>query len=176
MLTITRSDGYEISTDPDRLDLDRVHRWLSTESYWALGRPYEVTARAVAGSMVFGVYRPGDGVQVAFGRMITDGATFAWLADVFVDPEQRGRGLGGWLAETARDEATKLDVHRIMLVTVDAHDVYARIGFTPPATPHMLMELIRPRPVDGLPGSTADRVTPVTDKERTAGSPLTVRE
>ncbi|MEV4626619.1 GNAT family N-acetyltransferase [Micromonospora sp. NPDC049523] len=176
MLTITRTDGYEISSDPDRLDLDRVHHWLSTESYWALGRPYEVTVRAVAGSMPFGVYRPGDGAQVAFGRIVTDGATFAWLCDVFVDSAHRGRGLGGWLAETARDAVFELGVHRIMLVTVDAHDVYARIGFTPPATPHMLMELIRPRLTDGSPGSTADLVTPVTDKEELAGSPLTVRE
>jgi GNAT superfamily N-acetyltransferase len=169
VLTITRSDGYELSTDPDRLDLHRVHRWLSTESYWAKGRSYEVTVRAVAGSMPFGVYRPGDGVQVAFGRMVTDRATFAWLSDVFVDAAHRGRGLGGWLAETARDAVTELGVYRILLATNDAHGVYARLGFTPPATPETMMELIRPQHLDGADSIDFDRVTPVTDKERARG-------
>ncbi|WP_329106524.1 GNAT family N-acetyltransferase [Micromonospora sp. NBC_01699] len=170
MLTITRTDGYEISSDPDRLDLHRVHHWLSIESYWAKGRAYEVTVRAVAGSMPFGVYRPGDGVQVAFGRIVTDGATFAWLGDVFVDSAHRGLGLGGWLAQTARDAVFELGVSRILLATNDAHGVYARLGFTPPAKPDTMMELVRPRHAD------ADRVTPVTDKERLTGSPLTVTE
>ncbi|RKR89756.1 acetyltransferase (GNAT) family protein [Micromonospora pisi] len=162
MLTLTRTDGYELCTDPDRIDVDRVHRWLSTEAYWARDRPYEVTARAIANSMVFGVYRPGDGIQVAFARVVTDRATVAWLSDVFVDPAERGRGLGGWLAATARDAVTELGVYRMLLATDDAHGVYAQVGFTSLAKPQNLMELMRPQPW----------VTPVTDKEPNRLRPL----
>jgi GNAT superfamily N-acetyltransferase len=141
VLAIRRDDGYELSTDPERLDLDRVHRWLSTDAYWALGRPRETTVRAIARSMVFGVYRPTDQAQVAFGRAVTDESTIGWLCDVYVDPTERGRGLGSWLAATARDELTARGVRRIMLATVDAHEVYARLGFTTPARPDQLLEL-----------------------------------
>lgn len=94
MMAIRRDDGYELSTDPERLDIDRVHTWLSTDAYWALGRTRETTVRAIARSVVFGVYRPTDQAQVAFGRAVTDETTIAWLCDVYVDPAQRGRGLG----------------------------------------------------------------------------------
>ena len=141
VLTLVRDDGYELSTDPARVDVDRVHRWLSTDAYWALGRPRETTVRAIAGSLTFGVYRPGDLVQVAFCRMVTDGATFAWLGDVYVDPAERGRGLGSWLVASARDEVAARGVRRILLVTADAHEVYARLGFTAPARPDQMMEL-----------------------------------
>ncbi|MFI6763528.1 GNAT family N-acetyltransferase [Micromonospora sp. NPDC050417] len=166
MITFTRADGYELCTDPDRIDVERVHRWLSTDSYWARDRPYAVTARAIASSMVFGVYRPGDGIQVAFARVVTDRATFAWLSDVFVDPAERGRGLGGWLAATARDAVTELGVYRMLLATDDAHGVYAKVGFSSPSKPQNLMELMRPQPW----------VTPVTDKEHFPDPPLTVAE
>ncbi|MGW0432412.1 GNAT family N-acetyltransferase [Micromonospora sp. NPDC003197] len=141
MVTITRNDGYELSTDPKRLDVERVHHWLSTDAYWALGRSRESTLRAITSSMVFGVYRPTDQAQVAFGRAVTDETTIAWLCDVYVDLTERGRGLGSWLAATARDELTARGVRRIMLATVDAHEVYARLGFTPLARPDQLMEL-----------------------------------
>ncbi|MFC0097512.1 GNAT family N-acetyltransferase [Micromonospora marina] len=161
MFTVTRADGYEISTDPDRIDLDRVHVWLATDAYWALGRDRETVVRAFAGSTGFGVYRPGDGRQVAVARVVTDGATFAWLCDVYVDPAERGRGLGTWLAGAVRDHLGELGVRRILLATLDAHEVYAKIGFRPVAA-DLWMELDQ-------------RVTPVTDKDQENGSPLTVK-
>ncbi|AXH90232.1 GNAT family N-acetyltransferase [Micromonospora aurantiaca] len=160
MFTLTRADGYEISTDPDRIDLDRVHVWLSTDAYWALGRERETVARAFTGSIGFGVYRPGDGRQVAVARVVTDGATFAWLCDVYVDPAERGSGLGTWLAGAVRDHLNELGVRRILLATLDAHGVYAKIGFKPVAADRW-MELDQ-------------RVTPVTDKDQDMDPPLTV--
>lgn len=164
MFTLTRDDGYLLSTDPQRIDLDRVHHWLSTDAYWALGRDRETVARAFAGSVPFGVYRPGDGRQVAVARAVTDGATFAWLCDVYVDRTERGRGLGSWLAEAVRDHLDTLGVRRILLATVDAHGVYAKVGFTPMPDPQRWMQLDRRE----LP------VSRVTGKEQSGGSPLTV--
>lgn len=147
MVTIRRDDGYEICTGRERVDVDRVHRWLSTDTYWARGRPREVTERAIADSMVAGVYRPADAAQVAFARVVTDYATFAWLCDVYVDRAERGRGLGSWLVATIRDELSRHGVCRIPLATNDAHNVYARLGFTPLAEPHRWMEYDRRPPV-----------------------------
>ncbi|HEX7743722.1 MAG TPA: GNAT family N-acetyltransferase [Micromonosporaceae bacterium] len=163
MPTLSRDDGYVLSTDPDRIDIDRVYRWLSTDAYWAIGRSRETVARAFEGSMPFGVYRPGDGVQVAVGRVVTDGATFAWLCDVYVEPSERGKGLGRWLATAVRDQLADLGVRRILLATADAHAVYAGAGFTPLAKPGQWMELDR-RPV-----------TIVTSKEHSPEAPLTVQ-
>jgi GNAT superfamily N-acetyltransferase len=164
VLTINREDGYQLSTDPDRIDVDLVHRWLSTDAYWATGRPRETVVRAVQGSIPFGIYRPGDGVQVAFARAVTDRATFAWLSDVYVDPAERGRGLGTWLAGTVRDELAAHGVRRILLATADAHGVYAKLGWDQLADPSHWMQLDqRDQPV-----------TTITGKERSGGSPLTV--
>ncbi len=160
VFTLTRADGYQLSTDPDRLDLDRVHRWLSTDAYWALGRDRETVVRAFAGSIGFGIYRPGDGRQVAVARVVTDRATFAWLCDVYVDPAARGRGLGTWLAGAVRDHLAELGVRRIVLATADAHGVYARVGFAP-VDPGRWMQLDQ-------------RVTQVTGKDQQGPSPLTV--
>ena len=84
-----RADGYEISDDNDRIDVDLVHRWLSTDAFWALGRSLETVRRSIAGSVNFGVYDE-SGKQVAFARVVTDLATFAWLCDVYVDRVHRG--------------------------------------------------------------------------------------
>ncbi|MEH1123738.1 GNAT family N-acetyltransferase [Micromonospora sp. CPCC 206061] len=143
MSIIGRRDGYELSTDPARLDVDRVHRWLSTDAYWALDRPRDVVERAVAGSLVFGVYRAGDGEQVAFARTVTDEATFAWLCDVYVDRSARGNGLGTWLVSCVRDHLAAAGVRRILLATLDAHGVYEKLGFTPIVEPGRWMELDR---------------------------------
>ncbi|GAA4693026.1 GNAT family N-acetyltransferase [Phytohabitans rumicis] len=141
VVTIKREDGYVLSSDPERVDVDLVHRWLSTDAYWAVGRPREVLSRAIAGSLVFGVYRPDGGVQVAFARVVTDRATFAYLCDVYVDRAERGRGLGTWMAGAIRDDLAERGVRRIMLATADAHGVYAKIGFVAIAEPDRLMEL-----------------------------------
>ncbi|MEU7756399.1 GNAT family N-acetyltransferase [Micromonospora sp. NPDC049101] len=163
MFSLTRTDGHLLSTDPTRLDLALVHLWLSTDAYWALGRDRETTARAFAGSLPFGVYRPEDDRQVAVARVVTDGATFAWLCDVYVDRAARGRGLGGWLVAAIRDHLDDLGVRRILLATNDAHQVYARVGFTPLDMPERWMQLDRRVPV-----------TPITGKEQSAVTPLTV--
>jgi GNAT superfamily N-acetyltransferase len=141
-------NGFELSTDPARIDVARVHRWLSEDAYWAKGRPYDVVARSIANSLVFGVYRPRpDGEQVAFARVVTDGATFAWLCDVYVDRAVRGAGLGTWLATAARDALAERGVRRIILATLDAHDVYAKVGFEAIPDPRRYMEYDRrPRP------------------------------
>jgi GNAT superfamily N-acetyltransferase len=140
VLTITNPDGYTLSTDPARLDLDRVYTWLSTDAYWAAGRSRERVARGFAGSVTFGVYRP-DGAQVAIARAVTDLATFAWLCDVYVDRAERGRGLGTWLVGAARDELAARGVPRFLLATNDAHGVYAKLGFAPLTHPDRWMEL-----------------------------------
>jgi GNAT superfamily N-acetyltransferase len=118
-----------VSTDPALLDVDAIHRWLSTDAYWALGRPREVVDRAVAHSLNFGAYD--DGTQVGYARVITDRATFAWLCDVYVDPSRRGEGVGTTLIEAVSAELAGLRVRRAVLATADAHAVYARFGFTP---------------------------------------------
>jgi GNAT superfamily N-acetyltransferase len=157
VLTITRPDGYTLSSDANLLDVDLVHHWLSTDAYWALGRPRERLVKAIAGSLVFGVYRrdggtdhDGDGPataspsQVAFARVITDSATFAWLCDVYVDRAERGRGIGTWMVRVVRDELVNLGVRRILLATADAHGVYAKLGFNPLAETDRWMELRPP--------------------------------
>jgi GNAT superfamily N-acetyltransferase len=122
--------GYEISTDPARLDLDLIHRFLSREAYWSPGVPRDVVERALANSLCFGLFAPG-GAQAGFARAVTDRATFAYLADVFVLPEHRGRGLGVWLVETVLAHPDLQGLRRIELATVDAHGLYERFGFEP---------------------------------------------
>ncbi|MBT2413517.1 GNAT family N-acetyltransferase [Streptomyces sp. ISL-12] len=124
-------EGYEISTDPARLDADRVHRWLSTDAYWATGRPRDKHDRAVAGSLNFGVYDAMSGEQVAYARVVTDRATFAYLCDVYVDPSVRGKGIGTAMAAAVREYLRPYGLRRIVLATRDAHGVYARLGFRP---------------------------------------------
>jgi GNAT superfamily N-acetyltransferase len=138
---VGRFGGYELSTAPERLDLDLIHRWLSTDAYWAIGRPRETVVRSLEGSIGYGAFRISDGGQVAFARAVTDRATFAWICDVYVDRPERGRGLGGWLVGAVRDHLHGLGVTRLVLATHDAHDVYRRLGFTPMAHPDYWLEL-----------------------------------
>jgi GNAT superfamily N-acetyltransferase len=132
---------YEISADPARLDVARVHRWLSTDAYWALGRPLAKQEAAIAGSLNFGAYDTATGGQHAYARVVTDLATFAWLCDVYVDPDARGRGLGTALVAAARDHLAPYGLRRILLATNDAHGVYARLGFEPLGEPRKWMAL-----------------------------------
>ncbi|WP_329408077.1 GNAT family N-acetyltransferase [Streptomyces sp. NBC_00704] len=135
-------DGYEMSTDPDRIDVARVHRWLSSDAYWAIGRTLDKQERATAGSLNFGVYDTASGEQVAYARVVTDLATFAWLCDVYVDPAARGKGLGTALTEAVRDHLTPYGLRRILLATHDAHGVYEKAGFRPLAAPDRWMALV----------------------------------
>lgn len=135
-------EGYEISTDPDRLDVDRVHRWLSTDAYWAMNRPREKQEQATAGSLNFGVYDTVSGEQVAYARIITDRATFAWLCDVYVDRSVRGKNIGTAMVGAVRDHLEPYGLRRILLATRDAHGVYAKLGFEPLVQPDIWMALV----------------------------------
>ncbi|MEU0178227.1 GNAT family N-acetyltransferase [Streptomyces massasporeus] len=135
-------EGYEISTDPGRVDRARVHHWLSTDAYWALGRSREKQDRAIEGSLNFGVHETVSGEQVAYARVITDRATFGWLCDVYVDPSVRGKGVGSALVAAVRDEMRQYGVRRVLLATHDAHGVYAKLGFAPLERPEHWMALI----------------------------------
>ena len=131
----------ELSDDKARLDIDRIHFWLAG-SYWSPGIARELVERAIDGSHCLGAYR--DGVQVGYARAISDRATFAWLADVWVDAPVRGQGLGRRLAGWFVDHPDYADIRRFALVTRDAHGVYAALGFAPLARPERYMERMSP--------------------------------
>ncbi len=131
---------YRVSTDPRRVDMDVVHGYL-TRSYWAEGIPRALVERSIHNSLCFGVYD--DGRQVGFARVVTDRATYAYLADVFVLEEHRGRGLSKWLLECVLAHPELQGLRRWQLATRDAHSLYARFGFESPE-PGNLMEIRRP--------------------------------
>jgi GNAT superfamily N-acetyltransferase len=134
-------DGYTLTTDPDRVDVVTVHRWLSEDAYWALGRPREIVEATVRNGQVWSVFAP-DGVQVAFTRAVTDGLTFAWLCDVYVEPGHRGLGIATWMAGEVVADLRARRLERLVLATRDAHHVYQRVGFTLPDRPDKYMELV----------------------------------
>jgi GNAT superfamily N-acetyltransferase len=128
-----RRDGFTISTDPAHLDRDTIWRYLHDESYWANGIPRDVFERSLERSINFGLFE-GDagngGKQIGFSRVVTDGATFAWLCDVFVLSTHRGRGLATWLIDTVVTHP-ELQVQRaFVLATRDAHGLYEKFGWT----------------------------------------------
>jgi GNAT superfamily N-acetyltransferase len=137
---------YLISTNPEWFDLDVIHTFLSEESYWARGVPREVVARSIANSLGFGVYlvEPGGSNavrrQVGYARVITDRATIAYVGDVFILPEHRGRGLSKRLMETMFAHPDLQGLRRWLLVTADAHELYRKYGFGPLAKPDRFME------------------------------------
>ena len=140
-ITEHRRGRFVISTDRDRLDLDVVHGFL-TGSYWAKGIPREIVVRSIENSLCFGVYD--DGKQVGFARVISDYATYAYIADVFVLESHRGHGLGKWLMECVRRHPWLQGLRRWGLATMDAHGLYTKFGFTPLKTPERHMELHDP--------------------------------
>lgn len=133
-----------ISCDPAELDLALIHRFLAQQSKWAMGIPFETMRRALQHSLCFGAYLPsiegGGSAQVGFARVVTDRATFAYLADLFVLEEQRGRGIARALMSAVMVHADLQGLRRFSLVTSNAHGLYARFGFTAPLRPHMQME------------------------------------
>jgi GNAT superfamily N-acetyltransferase len=139
-----RPDGFLITDDVDRIDVALVHRWLSTESYWAAGCTFERVAKSIRDSITLGCLGP-DGTQVGVTRLVTDGATFGLLTDVFVDSRYRGQGLGRFLVESALEHPEATGLGRILLATDDAHGLYRRFGFTAISNPERWMEW-RPTP------------------------------
>ena len=135
------SQALRISTESGELDVDLIHAFLST-TYWARGIPRAVVERAIAGSLCFGGYLGGR--QVAFARVVTDGATFGYLSDVFVLSEHRGRGYARALVAAVLAHPDLQGLRRFMLATRDQHALYAGFGFAAPAKPEMLMEKLDP--------------------------------
>jgi GNAT superfamily N-acetyltransferase len=132
---------YELSDEPARLDVGAIHAFL-TSAYWSPGIPRETVARAIANSLAFALYHRGK--TIGFARFVTDRATFAYLADVFVVPGHRGLGLATWLVGTALTHPDLSGLRRVMLATRDQHELYARFGFAPLARPERFMEIHDP--------------------------------
>lgn len=123
----TRQDAYIISSDPALLQLNVIHRYLSEDSYWAKNIPFDIVRRSVDNSLCFGVYH--EGIQVGFARIITDRATFGYLADVFILPAHRGQGLSKRLMEAILSHPELQDLRRMALLTEDAQGLYKQFGF-----------------------------------------------
>ena len=141
----------ELDDNPQRLDLARVHGWL-TSSYWSPGIDRALVERAISGSHPLGTYR--DGEQVGFARAVTDHATFAWIADVWVAEECRGQGLGQAMVAWFVDHPQFAEIRRFGLVTADAHGVYTKQGFTPLHRPDRYMERLAPDALAQLRAAT----------------------
>ena len=135
------SQEFEISTDPSRLDIEVIHQFLCT-SYWAEGRSRAVVERSIGHSLCFGVYVAGR--QVAFARVVSDRAVFAYLMDVFVIPEFRGRGISKTLMRAVIDHPELQGLRVFLLGTRDAHGLYAQFGFRPLEEPDRWMAIYDP--------------------------------
>jgi GNAT superfamily N-acetyltransferase len=133
-------DDYRLSTDIDEFDFDAVHRYLSEVAYWSPGIAREKVERAARHSLAFGLFLRDE--QIGYARMITDTATFAYLADVFVLPAHQGAGLGKWMMQCVMAHPDLQGLRRMMLVTSDAHGLYARLGFGASRHPERIMEKI----------------------------------
>lgn len=135
-------DSFTISTDSSLLDHDMIHGYLSREAYWSMGIPREVLVRAIAGSLCFGIFEVEK--QIGFARVVTDRATFAYLCDVFILPDYRGRGLSKWLMELVIEHPDLQGLRRFVLVTRDAHALYQQFGFQTPPDPNSYMHIHNP--------------------------------
>ena len=137
-----QKESFQITTDKTRLDIGYIHHYLSNESYWSPGIPREIVQKAIEGSLCFGLF---DGTEpIGFGRVITDSATFAYLADVFVAENYRGRGLGKWLISVILNHPDLQSIRSWMLMTRDAHSLYSGYGFKPLEDPSKLMRRHHP--------------------------------
>lgn len=133
-------DGYSVSTDAARLDLDVIHGYLSEQSYWARKIPRATLQRGLTHSLNFGLYHDVSGAQVGFARLITDYATFAYVSDVFVLDAHRGRGLSKWLMEIVTGHPEVQGLRRWLLATLDAHGLYTQYGFKSLTEPSRFLE------------------------------------
>jgi GNAT superfamily N-acetyltransferase len=140
MSIVTHPAGYTITTDRNRLDLVAIHAFL-TRSYWSPGVSIEIVERSIQNSLPFGLFYGAE--QVGFGRVVTDKATFAYLADVYILEPHRGQGLSKWLMEVIQGHEELQNLRRFLLATRDAHGLYKQFGFQELANPERMME-IRP--------------------------------
>jgi N-acetylglutamate synthase-like GNAT family acetyltransferase len=136
---ISYKDGFCISTDKTKLDVDSIHEFLSTKAYWSLNIPKETVQTAIQNSLCFGVYQ--NEKQVGFARIISDFSTIAYLGDVYILEECRGNGLSKWLMETIMDHPHLQGLRRWILLTGDAHGLYRKFGWTDIADSSKWMEL-----------------------------------
>jgi len=134
--------GYKISSEKKDMDLSVIHTYISS-SYWAKNIPIKTMKKAIDNSLCFGVFTD-SGQQVAFARMVTDTATFAYLSDVFVLSEYRGKGLSKWLMKTILEDPSLQGIRRMALATSDAHGLYEQFGFKSLGSPESFMELHQP--------------------------------
>jgi GNAT superfamily N-acetyltransferase len=137
-----RRGDWEVSDSPARIDVARVHAWLSVESYWSQGIALATFERAIGSSLVFGLYRRGH--QAGFARVVTDRATFAYLCDVWIEATARGEGLGTWLLECVFAHPDLRGLRRFCLITRDAQRLYAKFGFVAMPDPSRYMEINDP--------------------------------
>jgi len=133
------TDGLRFSNRTEDIDRALVHYWISELSYWAQGRSRQAQDTAIDGSRNYSVHDLATGAQLGYARVVTDGATFAWLCDVIVAPHARGRGVGKRLISGIVDDLEPLGLRRILLATADAHGLYAQYGFEPLAQPERWM-------------------------------------
>lgn len=147
MSTLLHRGEYSITTDRLRLDLAAIHAYLS-HSYWSPGVPLAIVERAVVNSLPFGIFYQEQ--QISFARVITDKATFAYLADVYVLEEHRGKGLSKWLLEVIQGHAELQGLRRFLLGTKDAHSLYQQFGFKALANPARMMEITNPNVYQAL--------------------------
>ena len=141
MFETFQREGYLISTDPAQLDLDAIHAYL-VRAYWCEGIPRETMERAIANSLCFALFH--GKAQIGFARVITDSATYAYLCDVYVLENYRGKGLGKWLMECVMGHPALQGLRRFSLATRDAHGLYRQFGFRELSRPESMMEILRP--------------------------------
>ncbi|ASZ11794.1 GNAT family N-acetyltransferase [Chitinophaga pendula] len=139
---LVHQNTFTINTDPQKLDIPLIHKFLSEESYWAKNVPYEIVARAINNSLCFGLYQ--QDTQIGFARVITDRASFAYLADVFIIPRFRGQGLSKWLVQNILAHPELQGLRRWMLATSDAHGLYSQFGFSAIQNPEPFMHIHNP--------------------------------
>jgi len=146
----TSQNEFVISTDKSKLNVDTIHNYLCNESYWAKNIPVEIVKKSIDGSCCFGLYVNENSIskQIGFARVISDCATFGYLADVFILDAYRGKGLSKWLMETIMNCPDLQGLRRWLLATKDAHGLYTKFGFSPLDKPERIMGF---KPFDEYP-------------------------
>jgi GNAT superfamily N-acetyltransferase len=148
-----KKNGFAVSTDKNLIDFGTVYKYLSEDSYWAIGIPADRLKRAIENSLCFGIYK--DNKQAGFARVVTDSATFAYICDVFILPDYRGLGLSKWLMQSIVEHSELQGLRRWSLATADAHGLYSQFGFTPLSKTQNWMEKFRPYQLPKKEGDTA---------------------